>query len=146
MVLGWREWVVLPHLQMAKVKAKLDTGARSSALHVEDLEPFRKGGRPWVRFRVMGGGRKPRKGPIVTAPVHDERVVKSSFGREQERFVITTIVDIAGWQWPIDLTLTSRSDMKFRMLLGRQAMTGRILVDPHRSYLAGRPGKRKGDA
>lgn len=136
--LGWREWVALPDLGMAAVKAKLDTGARSSTLHAFDVRRFERDGRPWVRFRVHPVQRSARETVEAEAPLHDERLVRDSGGGEQMRPVILTHVEVRGRRWPIELTLTNRDAMGFRMLLGRQAIRGRFVVDAGRSYLAGR--------
>lgn len=141
MVLGWREWVSLPGLRLPRIRAKLDTGARSSALHVTDVEPFRRARADWVRFRVVTD-RGQRGDRTVEAHAVDERIVRDSGGKEHLRVVIETVVSIAGWDWPIELTLASRSEMSFRMLLGRQALSGRVIVDPSHSYLAGRPPRK----
>lgn len=146
MILGWREWIRLPEIGIDAVHAKLDTGARSSALHVVDVETFRRRKEDWVRFWVDPDPKYPDWIVKCEAPVADERVVKNSGGRGQLRVVIRTEIEIAGRAWPIDLTLTSRSEMRFRMLLGREAMRDRILVDSMRSDLAGVPksrGRRK---
>jgi len=139
MILGWREWVALPDLGIHAIRAKLDTGARSSALHVADIEPFRRSGAEWVRFTIVQDTRVRRPPIVARARVEDERVVRDSGGHEHLRIVIRTTLDVAGWRWPIDLTLASRGPMSFRMLLGRQGLSGRAVLDPAHSYLAGRP-------
>ncbi|MDX1584401.1 MAG: RimK/LysX family protein [Thermoanaerobaculia bacterium] len=143
MILGWREWVALPEIGIDAVHAKLDTGARSSALHIVELETFRRQKANWVRFWVDPDPKHPDWIVECEAPVADERMVKNSGGRGQMRVVIRTMIDVAGRQWPIDLTLTSRSEMRFRMLIGREAMRDRILVDAMRSDLAGVPESRR---
>jgi hypothetical protein len=139
MILGWREWVWLPALDIGPVHAKLDTGARSSALHVVEMEPFRKRGREWVRFRVDPDPRRPDWIVECESVVEDQRVVRNPGGRGQLRVLIRTEIELAGQRWPIDLTLTNRSEMRFRMLIGREALAGRVLVDAKRSDLGGRP-------
>lgn len=139
MILGWREWASLPGIGIDAVHAKLDTGARSSALHVVDMESFRRQNEEWIRFWVDPDPRHPDFIVKCEALVVDERFVKNSGGRKQMRVVIRTDLEIAGQIWPIDLTLTGRSQMRFRMLIGREAMRKRILVDPMRSDLAGSP-------
>lgn len=143
MILGWREWVGLPDLGLARIKAKLDTGARTSSLHVSSVETFKRDGEEWVRFEVVPQLKHRRSKVRAEAPVLDERMVRDSGGHEELRVTISTTLEVAHWQWAVDVTLASRSGMKFRMLLGRQALGGRILVDPYRSYLAGRrkPGE-----
>lgn len=140
-IVGWREWVGLPDLGVDTIKAKIDTGARSSALHVFDIERFTRDGRPMLRF-VVATAQRTRKGAIpAEAEQIDERVVRSSGGHEQERPVILTHLEWGGEMWPIELTLTRRDAMGFRLLVGRQALRERLLVDPGRSFL-GRPARR----
>ncbi|MDZ3822574.1 MAG: ATP-dependent zinc protease [Pseudoxanthomonas sp.] len=137
LVVGWREWLRLPALGIPAIKAKVDTGARSSALHVDRLEAFSVGGAPWVRFSLRPAS------AIATieaeAPVLDRRPVTDSGGRTSERPFIVTDVELAGRRWPIEVNLTSRTNMLFPMLLGRTAMAGRLWVDPARSYCLGTP-------
>lgn len=135
-VIGWREWLVLPDLGVDAVKAKIDTGARSSTLHAFDLERFERHGEPWVRFVVHPVQRSTRETVTAEALLLDERHVRNSGGKQQLRPVILTTVDLAGDRWPIELTLTNRDEMGFRMLLGRQAVRNRFVVDAGRSFLA----------
>ena len=134
---GWREWVSLPDLSLENIKAKIDTGARSSALHAFDLRAFTVDGVPWVHFRVhpMQHG-----GPTVEAEAEiiDMRRVLNPGGRRELRPVIRTQVVLSDRRWEIDVTLTPRWGMGFRMLLGRQAIRRRFLVDPGRSFFGER--------
>ena len=134
-VVGWREWVGLPDWGIASIKAKVDTGARSSSLHVVDLEQFERDGVPWVRFRVHPVQRKSAKTVEVEAPVLETRLIRSSNGKVARRPVIVTNVTLLGNTWPVELTLASRDEMGFRMLLGREAVRRRFLVDAGASYL-----------
>ena len=136
--LGWREWVALPSLGLPAIKAKVDTGARTSALHAFYVEPFRQGGAPWVRFGIHPLRHHPEIVVHAEAPVVDHRLVSDSGGHREGRFVIVTDLSLAGREWPAELTLTNRETMLFRMLLGRTAIAGRALVDPRRSFLTGR--------
>ncbi len=140
--IGWRVWVALPELGVTRIKAKIDTGARSSALHAFDLEHFRRRGHDMVRFAIHTLQRSRKRVIVAEAEMMDERIVRSSNGVHALRPVILTQVELLGESWPIELTLASRDEMGFRMLLGRQAVRGRFLIDPGRSYLAGRPPKK----
>lgn len=135
---GWREWLALPELGIAAIRAKVDTGARSSALHVESLEHFIERGAPWVRFTVRPA-RNARSAIACAAEVIDVRPVTDSGGRTTNRPFIRTLLAIAGQSWPIEVNLTQRTHMLFPMLLGRTAMAGRLLVDPAASFLLGEP-------
>jgi hypothetical protein len=136
-VLGWREWVSLPELGVGRIKAKVDTGARTSALHGFAVEPFEANGVQRVRFRIHPIQHDTDTVLECTADVVDRRKVRDSGGHQEMRWVIRSDVVIGPHRWPAELTLTARDDMLFRMLLGRTAMVGRALVDPARSYLVG---------
>lgn len=140
---GWREWVTLPDLGIVAVKAKVDTGARSSSLHAFDLEFFRRGRKDWVRFKVHPFQRDTKRTVQTEAELLEYRTVRSSGGHETLRPVIMTTVRLLERDWPIELTLASRDTMGFRMLLGRQALRGHYIVDPGRSYYNGIPRRKK---
>ena len=133
-ILGWEEWVALPELRLPAIKAKVDTGARTSALHAYFVEPCGTGRKPMVRFGVHPIPRRSDVEVICTASVVDRRHVASSNGERENRYVISTLLSIGSRQWPIEVTLTNRDTMSYRMLLGRQAITEGILVDPASSF------------
>ena len=136
LVVGWREWIALPGLGVAAVKAKIDTGARSSSLHAFDISEFQRDGSPWVRFDIHPLQRDAETIVRAEAPVLEYRHVRSSSGHLTLRPAIRVEVELDGQRWPIELTLAARDDMGFRMLLGREAVRGRFTVDPGRSYVA----------
>ena len=142
-IIGWREWLALPQLRIPRIKAKIDTGARSSSLHAFDLETFQDSGNPFVRFNVHPVQRRDDLSVSCEAPIHDIRSVRSSSGVAAERIVIQTAVMWMGETWTVDLTLADRAQMGFRMLLGREAIRSRMLVDPGQSYFGGRPVRKK---
>ena len=131
--LGWRERLALPDLGIPSLKAKLDTGARSSSLHVEELETFERDGALWLRF-VVRTGRGHRVGRVCEAPAHDRRAVIDTGGRRTERWFIRTGLVLAGRSFSVDVNLTDRRHMLFPMLLGRTALHARFAVDPALSY------------
>lgn len=137
-VIGWREWVSFPELAIPGIKAKVDTGARSSALHTHDYEVYEDdAGNQMVRFHLHP--LRDRDDPELTcqAPVSNIRSVKDSGGHAEDRPFVQTIVRIGPYEWPIEISLTNRESMKFRMLLGRSAIAGKFTVEPEQSYLAG---------
>jgi hypothetical protein len=142
-VIGWREWVALPALGVPRIKAKIDTGARSSSLHVFGLQTEHRRG-VWVaRFGIHPAQRETRTTIWAEAPVLEFRKVRSSSGHAGMRPVIETDVTLLGQTWRIELTLANRDAMGFRMLLGREAIRRRFWVDPGRSYYGGRPKRKK---
>jgi len=137
-VLGWREWLSLPDLGIARLRAKVDTGARSSALHVDAQWRFSSEGAPWVGFRLTPG--RALSGVVETAaPVLDEREVADSGGNRRRRVFIRTRLRLAGSEREIELNLVDRGGMRFPMLLGRTALEGMFTVDPSCSFLHARP-------
>jgi hypothetical protein len=143
LTLGWREWLGLPELGIPQIKAKVDTGARTSALHAFEVVPFEENGRERVRFLIHPNQKHIDTVVTCTADVLDKRRVTDSGGHVEDRYVIGTLMTIGKHQWPIEITLTSRDDMLFRMLLGRTAINGRGQVDPSRSYLVGKRKRTK---
>jgi hypothetical protein len=134
-VIGWREWVEMPELAIPPVHAKIDTGATTSALHGEVLGIYTHEGVQLVRFSVTLGTRSRTTTHETEAELMEYRRVKSSNGHYSRRPVVLTHVSLGGLVWPIELTLANRESMGMPMLLGRQSLKGRFLVDPGRSYL-----------
>lgn len=133
-LLGWREWVALPELGLPRIKAKIDTGARTSSLHAEDISVKKLKSGSQVRFYTVSGGGD-NDLILCEAMLLDERQVSDSGGHRERRFFIQTILSIKNREWPIELSLTDRNSMRFPMLVGRQAMAHRFMTVPHRSYL-----------
>ncbi len=133
MIIGWQEWVSLPALGIESIKAKIDTGARTSSLHAFECEPFEEDDMSMLRFKVEPEHKSNKKKVTCVAPLLDERNVKSSNGKNEKRYVVETVLRIGEQIWPIELTLTSRDQMGFRMLIGRNALRNRCLVDPNLS-------------
>jgi len=134
-LIGWREWVGLPALGIEKIKAKIDTGARTSALHAFALHPFTENNQNKIRFDIHPLQHNTEHLITCVANVVDKRLVTDSGGHDEERYVIQTPITIAGQTWSIEITLTERENMLFRMLLGRSALRKRFIVNPARSFL-----------
>jgi hypothetical protein len=141
--IGWREWIGLPDLGVKAIKAKVDTGARSSSLHAFDLEQYELDGEKWVRFKVHPIQRKNDFEIEAKAKVLEFRSVRSSSGKASTRPVILTNINLLEEIWPVELTLANRDEMGFRMLLGREAFRRKFLVDAGGSYYGGKPIKKK---
>lgn len=135
---GWREWVSLPEFGIPGIKAKVDTGARTSALHAFEVKALVEKGVQRVQFKLHPLQKNQEKIVVCTADVFDQRTVTDSGGHKEQRWVIKTPLSIGPHSWPIEITLTEREDMLFRMLLGRTAFRGRAQVDPGRSYIVGK--------
>ena len=133
-IIGWREQVSLPDFNIDLIKVKVDTGARSSSLHVKNQQIFKKETQDWIRFNICITQRKNDNNIIIEAPLLEYRKVRSSNGEVAIRPVIVTHISLLDITWLIELTLASRNDMGFRMLLGREAFKGRFLVDAAHSY------------
>ncbi|NRS89789.1 ribosomal protein S6--L-glutamate ligase [Flavobacterium sp. 7E] len=138
-ILGSEEWCSFPELGIPTIKARVDSGAKTSALHAINIAPFIKNESNWVRFDINPIQNNLKTVIHCEAPLIDKRIVKSSSGFREQRYVIQTNLKIGEGSWPIEMTLTNRDSMGFRMLLGREAMSGRVLVDPEEKYLLGQP-------
>ena len=136
--LGWREWASLPELGIEAVKMKIDTGARTSALHAFSIETFDESGKRKVRFGIHPLQRRKDVEIFCVADVVDERTVSDSGGHKEKRLVIITPIVIGNEKLDVEFTLTDRDSMRFRALLGRTAMEGRFIVDPGASFLSGK--------
>ncbi|MCP5361954.1 MAG: ATP-dependent zinc protease [Hyphomicrobiales bacterium] len=138
MIIGWQEWIALPELGVSAVKAKVDTGAKTSSLHAYHIEEYTYNGAPHVRFEVHPVQRNQRITRVCEAKIIDYRKVKSSSGESEERPVIVTQLSLGDATWEIELNLTNRDYMGFRMLLGREALRQRLLIDAGSHFLHGR--------
>jgi hypothetical protein len=136
--IGWRERAALPDLGVETIEVKVDTGARSSALHAFDARSFERGGKEFVRFTIHPERGDETETIEAECEVIARRWVTSSSGHRSRRPVVSTTIELAGLSWPIEVTLSNRDTMGFRMLLGRQAIQRRFLVDVSRSYLGGK--------
>lgn len=142
-VLGWREWIGFPELGIPQIKAKVDTGARTSCLHAFLVEPFNRDGAQWVRFNIHPSQSSDLEVINCEAAVLDRRLVRDSGGHEELRYVIETLISIGDSKHTVEVTLTDRDTMKFRVLLGRTAIRGKYVVDPGRSYVRGKKKRAK---
>lgn len=133
--IGWREWVNLPELGIDSIKAKVDTGARTSALHAFALKPFKENGKEKIRFEIHPLQNNTEVTITCVAEVVDFRQVTDSGGHAEMRYVINTPVKIGDKVWPIEITLTERDTMLFRMLLGRSAVRKKFIINPARSFI-----------
>ena len=139
LILGSEEWCSFPDLNIPIIKARVDSGAKTSALHAVNIAPFIRDNENWVKFDINPIQNNTKAVKHCEAKLIDKRVVKSSSGYREQRFVIQTELKIGEETWKIEMTLTNRDSMGFRMLLGREAMSGRVLVDPEKKYLLGQP-------
>ena len=142
-IVGWREWVTLPDAGVPWIKAKIDTGARTSSIHAFDVEEFRDDdGTDWVRFGVRPWQESDEDAVVVERPVHDRRTVRSSSGHSDERIVVLMDVVLHGRTRTVEMTLSNRDEMGFRMLIGREALRDGFLVAAGESFLGGRAPRR----
>lgn len=138
-IIGWKEWCQLPELGLPLIKAKIDTGARTSALHAFQIEPFKKNNTEYVRFCIHPIQKNNDIISQCTAEIIDRRMVTSSNGSQEQRYVINTPIMLGNTdhRWNIELTLSDREPLRFRMLLGREALIDNIIINPNRSFCAG---------
>lgn len=136
-IVGSEEWFAIPNLGIPAIKARIDSGAKTSAIHAFNIQTFKRDGQPWVSFEVHPLQNNRRAVVRCESPVIDRRTVKSSTGTTEKRYVIKQTVAANGDSWDIELTLTNRDSMGYRMLFGREAMSGRVLVDPDESFRLG---------
>ena len=142
-IIGWREWVSLPSLGVKMIKAKVDTGARSSSLHSFDDKFFKRNGKEYVKFKIYPNQRDSKNVVETTARVIEYRNIKSSNGQVSKRPVILTKIELLDQVWETEVTLSNRDEMGFRMLLGRETFRGKMLVDANKSYYSKKPAKKK---
>ena len=142
-IVGSEEWCGFPSLAIPAIKARVDSGAKTSSLHAFNIQPWEQDGQQWVRFEVHPLQNDRRTTVQCEAPVIDSRLIKSSSGLAEKRYVIRVPLALGEQEWPIELTLTNRDSMGYRMLLGREAMEGRILVDPAASFCQGNISPRQ---
>lgn len=141
-MLGWREWVSLPDLNITHIKAKIDTGARSSALHAFAIDPYRKGGQRWIMFAIHPIQKHSDVAIECHALIKDRRLVSDSGGHKQRRYVIESRLILGQSIITAEITLTNRDTMLFRMLIGRTTMNNHFIIDPNASYLQGKPNDK----
>ncbi len=137
-IIGNEEWCGFPELGLPAVKARVDSGAKTSSLHAYDIKAFEKDGKTWVRFEAHPLQRNNETSLLCESPVVAQRQVKSSSGEVETRYVISTTLQIGDESWQVELNLTNRDSMGYRMLLGREAMMGRVLIDPEQSCCMGK--------
>jgi len=138
MMIGWREWIALPDFGIPAIKVKIDTGARTSAIHVFDVKEFESEGRRMVRFGVHPLQKNKETVRFCEAPLLAQRTVKNSGGNSETRYVVQTSAHMGKVVWQIMITLTNRDLMRFRMLLGRKALEKHFVIHPGRSFITGR--------
>jgi len=135
LIVGWREWAQLPEFGVELIKVKIDTGAKTSAIHAFDISPFTYMGNDWVQFDIHPIQDNDLIIHTCACPLVDYRWITSSTGHRQRRFVIQTSLRIGGFSSRIEISLANRDEMGFRMLIGRNALKGDLLVDPNHSFL-----------
>jgi hypothetical protein len=139
MILGAIEVCHLPELGISDMHIRVDTGAKTSSLHVDNIQRLKKDGRAWVSFDIHPDIHNVDRITACQAPLFDVRRIKSSNGKSEERYVIKSLISLGGQEWPIEITLTDRSDMSYLMLLGREGMGDKVLVDPSQNFILSDP-------
>ena len=142
-IIGWRERVALPNLGIKAIKAKVDTGARTSSLHAYDIETYKRDGNEYIKFKVHPDQDSSKKTVTCRSKILEYRKVKSSNGHSELRPVILTTIQLLEEEWPIEITLTNRDEMGFRMLLGRASIRNRFWVNPGKSFYSKKKAKKK---
>jgi len=135
LIIGSIEVCSLPEIGIDQLQIRVDTGAKTSSLHVDNIAKFTKAGKPWIKFDIHPDVYDIKKVSTCESALHDIRKVKSSNGVSEERYVILTLMRLSDQSWPIEITLTNRSDMSYLMLLGREGMGKKVLVDPSKRFL-----------
>lgn len=135
LIVGSIEFCDLPKIGITDLQVKVDTGAKTSSLHVDNMQKINKAGKPWVIFDIHPDAYNVDKVTRCEAALHDIRSIKSSNGIAEQRYVIKTLIELGDQSWPIEITLTNRSDMNYLMLLGREGMGKKVLVDPSKTFL-----------
>ncbi len=144
MLIGWREWCALDKLGIPAIKAKIDTGAKTSALHADNIEVFKKNGEDYIKFIVHPIQKNSDITSYCEAKIKDRRFITSSNGEREKRYVIETTFKIGNTLFTSDMTLTTRYGMTYRMLLGKDALiAGKFMIDVTKSYIAGKPKNAK---
>ncbi|MGB1702780.1 MAG: ATP-dependent zinc protease [Cycloclasticus sp.] len=142
-IIGSEEWCAFPEIAIPAIKARIDSGAKTSSIHAFNIQPFRREGIAWVSFEVHPLQNNRKTVIRCERPVIDKRVVKSSSGAAETRYVVSTLLQLGEMNWNIELTLANRDSMGYRMLLGREAMHGKLMVDPSESHLMGEVSAEK---
>tara|TARA_R110000772_G_scaffold218033_3_gene328653 strand:- start:341 stop:841 length:501 start_codon:yes stop_codon:yes gene_type:complete len=140
--IGNQEWCAFPELNIPAVKARVDSGAKTSSLHAFNIKSIERNGEDWVGFDIHPIQKDKKTNIYCEAPLVDQRLVKSSNGKSKRRFVILATLRLGDMSWPIELTLANRDSMGYRMLLGREAMTGKFIIDPDESFMLGENSKK----
>lgn len=143
LIVGWKEWVSLPELGLPAIKAKIDTGAATSSIHAYNISYVMKDGKKFVEYELHPLQKNKKVIVKCVSPLIEYRKVRSSSGKLQTRPVIRTTIKIANFTWEIDLNLTNRDSMGMRMLIGREALSSRALVNPTHRFLQGKIATRK---